>query len=58
MLQKENGDLVLEDGTVIPADKRTRCEIWSRPVGYLRPVQYYNKGKQEEFKERKAFKIG
>ena len=34
MLQKENGDLVLEDGTVIPAEKRTRCEVWSRPVGY------------------------
>jgi len=41
MLQKENGDLVLEDGRVIPAEKRTRCEVWSRPVGCLRPVQYY-----------------
>jgi len=27
-------------------------------VGYLRPVKYYKKGKQKEFKERKAFKIG
>jgi ribonucleoside-triphosphate reductase len=33
------------------------CEVYSRIVGYLRPVQQWNKGKQEEFKERKEFKI-
>jgi len=27
-------------------------------VGYLRPVSNYNKGKQEEFKKRKMFKVG
>jgi ribonucleoside-triphosphate reductase len=31
------------------------CEIYSRVVGYLRPVQQWNKGKKEEFKLRKAF---
>ncbi|MFH0987360.1 MAG: ribonucleoside triphosphate reductase [Patescibacteria group bacterium] len=31
------------------------CEVYSRIVGYLRPVQQWNKGKQEEFKERKTF---
>lgn len=35
--------------------KRTKCEIWSRVVGYLRPVQQWNEGKQEEFKDRKMF---
>lgn len=30
-------------------------EIWSRVVGYYRPVQNWNKGKKEEFRERKAF---
>ncbi len=50
-------DLILEDGKVVPKELRTRCEIWSRPVGYLRPVQLYNKGKQEEFKERKKFDV-
>lgn len=29
-----------------------RCEIFSRVVGYHRPVQNWNRGKQEEFKER------
>lgn len=33
------------------------CEIFSRVVGYLRPVQQWNEGKQEEFKKRKAYKI-
>jgi len=33
------------------------CEVYSRIVGYLRPVQQWNKGKQEEFEDRKTFKI-
>jgi len=33
------------------------CEVYSRIVGYLRPVQQWNKGKQQEFKDRKEFKI-
>ncbi|NMC33814.1 MAG: ribonucleoside triphosphate reductase [Veillonellaceae bacterium] len=32
-------------------------EIWSRVVGYLRPVRNYNKGKQEEYVQRKKFVI-
>ena len=32
------------------------CEVYSRVVGYLRPVQQWNVGKQEEYKERKEFK--
>jgi ribonucleoside-triphosphate reductase len=33
------------------------CEVYSRVVGYLRPVKQWNKGKKEEFKQRKSFKI-
>ena len=32
-----------------------KCEVFSRVVGYYRPVQQWNLGKQEEFKERKNF---
>lgn len=32
-------------------------EVYSRVVGYLRPVKNWNKGKKEEFKDRKTFKI-
>jgi ribonucleoside-triphosphate reductase len=33
------------------------CEVYSRVVGYLRPVKQWNKGKQEEFRIRKTFVI-
>ncbi len=33
------------------------CEVYSRIVGYLRPVQNYNPGKQQEYKERKEYII-
>ena len=33
----------------------TNCEVFSRIVGYLRPIDQWNDGKQEEFKERKLF---
>lgn len=32
-----------------------KCEIYSRVVGYLRPVDQWNDGKQTEFKLRKTF---
>ena len=38
--------------------ERTKCEVYSRVVGYLRPVDQWNEGKQSEFKERKTYKIG
>jgi ribonucleoside-triphosphate reductase len=33
------------------------CEVYSRVVGYIRPVQQWHIGKKEEFKNRKVFKI-
>ena len=50
-------DLILPDGTVIPAEKRQPCEVYSRVVGYLRPVAQWNKGKQSEWNDRKSFKV-
>jgi ribonucleoside-triphosphate reductase len=32
-------------------------EIWTRIVGYHRPVQNWNEGKQEEYKERQTFTV-
>lgn len=34
-----------------------KCEVYSRVCGYFRPVSNWNKGKKEEFRERKTFKI-
>lgn len=36
---------------------RVPCEVYSRIVGYLRPVQNWHQGKQQEFKERKTFRV-
>jgi hypothetical protein len=36
-------------------DERTRCEIWSRVMGYHRPVSEWNVGKQQEFADRRFF---
>ena len=33
------------------------CEVYSRVVGYLRPVKQWNKGKQEEFGLRKEYRF-
>jgi len=33
------------------------CEVYSRVVGFYRPVQQYNVGKQQEYRERKTFKV-
>lgn len=35
--------------------ERTRCEVYSRVVGFLTPVSQWNKGKKEEFRDRKTF---
>ena len=32
-----------------------KTEVFSRVVGYYRPVQNWNEGKKEEFGERKTF---
>ena len=37
--------------------KGTRCEVYSRVVGYIRPVKDWNEGKQAEFKDRKKFNV-
>jgi ribonucleoside-triphosphate reductase len=51
----EHGYLPGEQYTCPICGKDT--EVWSRVVGYLRPVQNYNKGKKEEYAERKKLRI-
>jgi ribonucleoside-triphosphate reductase (formate) len=33
------------------------CEVYTRIVGYHRPVQNWNKGKKEEYKQRKTYSL-
>ena len=39
----------------IKASDRTKCEIWTRVMGYHRPISSFNIGKQGEVAERKYF---
>lgn len=34
-----------------------KCEVYSRVCGYHRPVCNWNRGKQEEFKDRKVYAV-
>lgn len=34
-----------------------KCEVYSRVCGYFRPVSNWNKGKREEFKDRKTYDV-
>ncbi len=37
-------------------DERQPCEVWTRVMGYHRPVASFNIGKQGEHQERRFFK--
>ena len=39
----------------LPEEERTRCEVWTRVMGYHRPVAAWNPGKQSEHAERRYF---
>jgi hypothetical protein len=36
-------------------EERTRCEVWTRVMGYHRPVSAFNAGKRSEHNERQYF---
>lgn len=57
-LLREDGqhNLINADGAVIvECAKRQPCEVYSRVVGYLRPVNLWNKGKRAEWADRATF---
>lgn len=42
-------------GDQLMGEERTKCEVWTRVMGYHRPVENFNLGKQGEHEERKMF---
>ena len=54
--EDERGNLTDVSGKVlVPREKRVKTEVYSRIVGYLRPVSGWNKGKRAEFQDRAVF---
>lgn len=39
----------------LPTDRRQPCEVWTRVMGYHRPVSQFNLGKRSEHRERTPF---
>lgn len=39
----------------IKTEERTPCEVWTRVMGYHRPVSAFNNGKRAEHEERRYF---
>ena len=35
---------------------RTKTSVWSRSMGFIRPVENFNIGKRQEYEDRKLFK--
>lgn len=42
----------------LPTEQRQRCEVWTRVMGYHRPVSQFNIGKHAEHQERRHFTEG
>lgn len=51
MMTREGVKVVTE----LKQGERTRCEVWTRVMGYFRPVSQFNDGKKSEYSERKAY---
>ena len=46
------------DLALLSDEERQRCEVWTRVMGYHRPVSSFNIGKQGEHGERRFFEEG
>lgn len=45
----------MEEKIELSEEERQKCEIWTRVMGYHRPVSGFNDGKKAEYNERKCF---
>ena len=46
----------LVEPVTLADDERQRCEVWTRVMGYHRPVASFNIGKKGEHRERVFFR--
>lgn len=55
MVQREQGKDLVVDGVTLTEEERQPCEVWTRVMGYHRPISSFNTGKQGEFHDRVEF---
>jgi hypothetical protein len=47
---------IIDEKTVtLEDDERQECEVWTRVMGYYRPVSEFNIGKKQEHEDRRFF---
>ena len=46
---------IMAEQVQLKDSERQPCEVWTRVMGYPRPVSSFNTGKKGEFYERKCF---
>ncbi len=46
----------MTDAITLQDAERTPCEVWTRVMGYHRPVSAWNAGKQSEHQDRRYFR--
>jgi len=51
----ENKEFTKEEILAMLSTKRTKCIVYTRVMGYHRPVESFNLGKKGEHKERVKF---
>ncbi|MFB6226523.1 MAG: anaerobic ribonucleoside-triphosphate reductase [Candidatus Paceibacteria bacterium] len=44
-----------QDDSEVTQQDRTKCEVWTRVMGYFRPMSEYNPGKKSEHFSRERF---
>lgn len=46
---------MLKETEALSEAERQPCEVWTRVMGYFRPVEAFNIGKKQEYAERVCF---
>ncbi len=49
---QNEGREIAPDAVVLKDENRQVCEVWTRVMGYFRPVSQFNAGKKSEYRER------
>jgi anaerobic ribonucleoside-triphosphate reductase len=52
---KKEGERIMETTTKERKECGAKTEVYSRIVGYFRPITNWNKGKKQEFEDRKTY---
>ncbi len=54
-MKQQIAEIRLCEETTLAPEERQKCEVWTRVMGYHRPVSSFNVGKQGEHLERRFF---